>query len=156
MKTVEGEGGRTADEDEHLDSVVIGDSPHAAENGVKAGQDHDQDGTDPERADGGIAQSDVHFREQGGKNHAARVDADGDFGDDEGDQRNDGEHIAGAGGKAAFEKLRHGEHQRPGIEGDEDPRQDEQTPGVQFVMGHGHAGLRAGTGQADDVLRTDV
>ncbi len=98
----------------------------------------------------------LHFRQQGAEHHAAGEDADRDFRQDEGDDRHDRQHVARLGGEAAFEELRHGEHQRAHVERHEHPGQHQQAPGVQFIMGHRHAVLGAGTGQADDVLGADV
>ena len=62
-----------------------------------------------------------------------------------------------AGGREApLEELRHREDLRPDVERHEHPAQHQQAPGVQLVVGHGHAARCARAGQADQVLRADV
>ena len=99
---------------------------------------------------------DLQFREQRAEDHAAGEDADRDLRDDERDDRNDREDVAGTGAEAALEKLRHGEDLRAHVEGNEDPGENEQAPGVQFVVRQRDAAGRARSGEADDVLRADV
>ena len=156
VQAVEGQQGRAADEDDDLDGVVVGDGAHAAQGGVEAGErDHS---TEPiqKLLMLNAAEVEVDFRQQRREHDAARKDAHGDLRHDERDERDDGQHVARAGGEAPFEKLRHGEDQRAGVERHEHPRQHQQAPGVQLVMRHRHAVLGARAGQADDVLRADV
>ena len=86
----------------------------------------------------------------------AGIDGHADLGEDVGDQRDAGEDPARAGAEAAFQKL--GDRLNAGlvIERHEQARQHDQTPGVQFPVGHRHAGRRALPGQTDDVLGADV
>ena len=64
--------------------------------------------------------------------------------------------VRAAGREAPLQELGHGEDLRAHVERDHDPAQDEQAPGVELVVGHGHAVGRARAGQADEVLGADV
>ena len=155
-QTVGGQQGGTGNEDHDLDGVVVGHGAHAAESGVKAGEHDDENGADPETVDRGSRDIQAHLRKQRGEDHSAGENADGDLGDDEGDQGDDGENVAGFHAKAALEELRHGEDHRAHVKRHKDPRQNQKAPGVQFVVGHGHAAGGTGTREADDVFRSDI
>ena len=156
VEAVEGQQGGAADQDRHLNRVVVRHGAHAAESRVEAREQDDDDGADPEAIDEVPANRELHLRHQRGEDDAAGEDADGDLGDDEGDQRDDGEHVAGAFREALLEELRHRVDQRARVEGDEDPGQDQQAPGVKLVVGQRDTVTGARSGQADDVLGADV
>ena len=57
---------------------------------------------------------------------------------------------------AAFEEFRHRKDEAPGVEWNENPAQNEQAPGVQFVVGHGDAVLGTRPGKTDEVFGADI
>ena len=156
VQAVEGQGSGTDDEDDDLDSIVVGNSAHTAKNGVETGEGDYENRANPEAVDIQSADLDVEFREERAKNHATGEDADGDLGNDEGDDGNNGENIARLGVEATLEEFGHGEYHGAHIKGDENPPKNEQAPGVKFLMREGHATGGAGTGKANDVFRTNV
>ena len=99
-EAVNGQQGRAGDQDDNLNGVVVGHGAHAAEHGVKPGQHDDRDRSRSRSCRGGRAQVQPQLRQQGAEHHAAGEDADGDLGDDEGEQRGDGKHVARVGAES--------------------------------------------------------
>ena len=139
VEAVKGQHRRAADQDHDLHGIIIGDSTHATQHGVESRQNNHQDRTDPKAIEILTKQVNVDLRQQNMENHASGENTDGNLRDNEGNQGNDGQHVTRGRGKPALQKLGHRKDERPGIEGHKDPRQNQQAPGVQFVVGQGHA-----------------
>ncbi len=78
------------------------------------------------------------------------------LGEDVADQEHEREECARAGGLASLEECGLGEYSRAQIEGREDPAERQHQIGMQLPMREGHAGIRARTGEHDQVFRADV
>ncbi len=135
-----------------LQGLGVGHRAQTAQHGVGTREHDHQDGANPEA----VQRSDSHVRQQDGEHDPARKDAHRDLGHDVGDQRDHRQHPAAGGIEPPFQELGHGEDLRPHVERDQHPPQNQQTPRVQFVMGHRHAVGGAGARQADQMLRADV
>ena len=144
--------GRADDEDERLDGFGVGDGLEPAHDRVEPGDEDDQNRADPEA----VEAHEVELGQEDAENDAAGEDADGHLGQDVGHERDEREDRPGRRGEAPLQELGHGEDLRAHVERHHDPAEDEQAPGVELVMGHGHAVGRAGPGQADEVLGPDV
>ncbi len=152
LEAEEGHQARADDEDEGLQGLGVGDGLEPAHDRVQAGDDDDQDGADPEA----VQAEPVELGQQDAEDDAAGEDADGQLGQDVGHEGDDRQDRPGRRREAPLQELGHGEDPRAHVERHHDPAQDEQAPGVQFIVGHGHAVGRARTGQADEVFGPDV
>ena len=147
-----GHQARADDEDERLQGFGVGDGLEPAHDRVEPGDDDDQDGPDPEA----VQAEPVELGQEHAEDDAAGEDADGHLGQDVGDERDERQHRPGGRREAPLQELGHGEDPRAHVERHHDPAEDEQAPGVELVVGHGHAVGRARPGQADEVLGPDV
>jgi len=147
---------RAEDQDDRLEGLRVGDGAEAAQDGVQAGEDDHEDRADPEAVEVQGPEVQVQLGQQGAEDHSAGEDADRDLGQDVRDQRDQGEHPAAGVAEPLLQELRHREHAGPHVERHEPPRQNQQAPGVQFVVRHRDAVRAAGTRQSDEVFRADV
>ena len=135
-----------------MQSFSIGNGAHAAQSGVKPRQDDNQNRADPEA----VQTEQIEFRQQYGKDNAPGENADCDFCYNVSDKRNQRQEPARAGRESFFQKFRHRINFTSYKEGDKHPRQNKQTPGVEFKVRHLDAVRTAGTGKPDKVFRPDV
>ena len=155
-QAVAGQQRGAGDQDGDLDGIVVSHGAHAAQGCVESGEHDNEHGADPEAVDGGAADVQTQLGKESAEDHAAGEDPNGDFGNHKGDERNDRKDVTRMHAEAALQELGHGEDHGAHVEGYEDPGQNQEAPGVQFVVGHGHAAGRAGTRKADDMFRSDI
>src|SRR6266581_8548807 len=155
-QAVAGQERGAGDQNSDLDRIVVGHGAHAAQGCVEPGEHDNEHGADPEAVDGGAADVQAQLGKESAEDHAAGEDPNRDFGNHKGDERNDRKDVTRMHAEAALQEFGHGEDHGAHVEGYEDPGQNQEAPGVQFVVGHGHAAGRAGTRKADDVFGSDI
>ena len=147
---------RAEQQDDRLHGLGVGHGPHAPDDRVQAGQDHDRHRPDPEAVEDGAADVHLQPRQQRPEHDATCEDADRDLGQHVGHERDEREDPARRRREPALEELRHRVHAGPHVERHEDPAEHQQAPRVQFVVRQRHATGGTGPRQADEVFRADV
>ncbi len=130
---------------------------HAAEHDEDAGDGHEREGREPEEihlADHGqlhgLVAQDRLDREGAGE------DRDGGLREDVADEEDQRQHRARRRRVAALEEFRRREYVGAQVERREHPAEYQDQVGVQLPVREGHAGIRAGAGEADEMLGADV
>jgi len=144
------------EQDRRLENRGEQDRLHASEDRVQAREEHEPDGADPEHVVIASEDPDAVDAEDRPEDHPSGIDGHGDLGQHVADQGNDGQDGPGGGIEAPFQVLGHGEDLDAIIERDEDPAEDEDEPGLDFPVGHGHPADETGPGQADKVFGPDI
>ena len=142
-------------ENDRLQRLGVGHRAHAAEDRIQASQ-HDHSTEPIQKLSTSAAELQTRLRQQRAEDDAAGEDADGDLGDDVGNQRDDRQHVP----RASGEKRR---SRNSGIVNTSTACRTERTPsrapaGTRRATRNGPSRRRSWrrTGQPDEMLRADV
>ncbi len=125
---------------------------HPSEDGIECRQHHQSYRGNPEEIDSPqLLDTEDLLEYQPTGIHCHRY-----FGQHVTDQRNHRKNRPRLRIVALLQKLRHGIHHTPAVKRHKHPSQQQNEPSLNFPVGHRHTARSARSGQADQVLRTDV